>query len=194
MDQLRIGSVEVNRCSGGKLSQEMDSLTLFCCESIQKTLGCLCRSTPLLHTRSRSPQRRRPGPHRTFCGREASVSGITAASVSSGPQENWSPGTRTWPTFSVRLLNISSSFFCFVVRCFSSAAMRYGGPQYVRHKPEAETGVTVAKSVLQKVLSCFYCLFLVILFFFALLCFMFYIFCFNTYFGEIPFNLVVKLL
>lgn len=135
-----------NAEAGHWKSLKLFELTLFCCESIQKTLGCLCRSTPLLHTSSRSPQRRRPGPHRTFCGREASVSGITAASVSSGPQENWSPGTRTWPTFSVRLFNISSSFFSVVVRCFSSAATRYVGPQNVRHKPETETGVTVIKS------------------------------------------------
>lgn len=115
----------------GRRTEAVDGLTLFCCESIQKTLGCLCRSTPLLHTSSRSPQRRSPGPHSTFCGRETSVSGMTAASVSSGPQENWSPGTRTWPTFSVRLFHISPFFFCFVIRGFSSAATRYGGPQYV---------------------------------------------------------------
>ena len=68
-------------------------------------LGCLCRSTPLLHTSSRSPLRLRPGPHTTFSGFTRSVREM----VSSVSKENSSPGNKTSPTLSFKPENMAET-------------------------------------------------------------------------------------
>lgn len=76
-------------------------LTLFCCESIQNTLGVLCRRTPHLHTRTSSPSRRSPGPQTTF-------SGFTLDSGAGGSHVKTSPGSKTSPIFSLKLFIITT--------------------------------------------------------------------------------------
>ena len=103
----------------------VELLTLLCWQSIQKTLGCLWRRTPLLHTSSRSPLRRSPGPHSTFSG----LTGSVREMVSSPSQENSSPGNRTSPT-----------------RCFNvdniAAWSRKRGRKWRWHTPETKLAAT----------------------------------------------------